>query len=318
MLQDSNKRESSITIERGSIQLKTWYFDISSSSVISKVVMIDCIPQPFFGWDYDTNLRNEHRNKMCFNSEAISDFQIFYQNYGIFPENMQQGPKKILCNAEDVVPILIHDVILFSLFNSVQCDNESKKRKFVQKNLCSTNIYLSLKPRNEEEQSVNTHYIYDLIMDGFLTLFQIFRSDFFESKFPIDRPDILTILFIDSDHILLDSHFNRYVCLLEAEKLASVNFTVHRVTLDNCSKTNFGNGFMMKNWIGPLNFVPFCCLQHSHFNFDGKLLNQDYDEVFFLSVYPGVEGIICPACVLKHQNKRMSLQSMKEFYNSYP
>lgn len=310
----SQECHSSLTIKDGKVHVQTRWYEETSSSIVSKDLIINIIPQPFFEYDYDSNLRNEARNKMSFiksKTGSISDFQAFNENYAIFPETMQ-GPKKMLCNIEDVLPILIHYVVLLSLFNSIQCEDESRKRSFLQNNLCSSNMYISIKPSGTGSIQ---NLVYKSIVDGFLSLFQVFRSSYFTCPFPIDeRIDILSLLFIQSDKVLLDSIFRRYVCLIEAKKFASVQFTVKKITLDNA--TNLNSAFIMRNWIGSLNFLPFCCQKHSHYNYDGTILTIDFDAVLYLSVYPGFPGVTCPVCVFQLQNKPMTFDNMKKFYGS--
>jgi hypothetical protein len=189
MLQASSSsnedRYSTFTIENGKIQLDTFFIDPPQTyEFVPRTRVINTIPQPFFEMDHHISKNNYERKKMMFNNYSrVSDFQKFYQNYGIFPESVQ-GPNKMICNPEDVPEIILHDLILISLFNSSLSENDYLKRKAVQNNLASFNMYVSIGPRSPENQSQDSQYIQHLILDGYMSLFQLFRSKYF--KFTID------------------------------------------------------------------------------------------------------------------------------------
>jgi hypothetical protein len=261
------------------------------------------------------------KSEMSFSNwteECASDFQTFFRYYGIFPCSVDNGPKKILCNYEDVNYIIAHDVILYALVQKIRSKKtqiQYLKRIYGSKNLVSPIFYLALSPNNNDANKHDwpAHYILDNICKGFLTLHSVFRTER-ELIYPRLEGGLEYLPTFLEGEVLLDGRSERIVCML---KILPANKYIgnpsRKITVDNCPQfKNIG----LQNFVGFINFFIYTCKSHAYYNLDGALLNYTNEELIFYTVYPGISksSFTCPHCSFQKDGQEMNVDNLREFF----
>lgn len=277
--------KTEITIDNGLIKFKVYYIDFHNGDTNTgpSYPQVEIpVRLPFSYHGENDNLRESNIQSLNFALDDFSksNFQIFFEEYGMFPYLGSCNGRKLICEASCVGNLIAQDIILFTLFDIHMKDGGDKEKRidFLREDclarLCTLDVYMSSNPASPQALPEFSDFsLRHLFEKGFFQIFDLFcQSE--EIKFNLEEDLVQILPIVTQSNVVIDclaKPVPRFVVLVSVEVFGNITFRSKKIKLDNMDQSDlqyhpeFGS---LNYYIGFLNFLPFGC--HSHATVDCK------------------------------------------------
>jgi hypothetical protein len=292
--QDLREDEISIEVTEGRLCLRT----CTNNTAVEFE-----IPDIYARYDPHSFHKSVLMQNMNFTKEFkdVSDFQIFFQSFGTFPNRFDNGPNKTVIHIRDYFKIIEFDMISMYIY---------QKTRHMEYYL-SMDIYLALSPVDAPPQHFLDFLRYSdkdmmiSILNGFNSLFDLFRTSV---TFRCYRSSLQFIPFISSCKAVIDKKRRKSILLVEYNEyhLLGLSKLQSELGIDNLNHYQLDHAIIgeFQNYLGFLNHLPIGCAKHSHYNWKGERLNADAKDSMYMTVFVGSKNAYCARCQISNNSEK--------------